>query len=113
MHDYDTGRSNQNWYVGRGPRGYQRSDDRIREDVCDRLSDDPWVDASEVEVSVRGGEVTLSGNVRDRSDRRRVEDVIENVSGVREVHNTLRVGPPREQGVTGGTTTAATTTSRR
>ena len=77
-------------YSGHGPRGYQRSDDRIKEDVCDRLTDDPWVDASEVEVTVRGGEVTLSGSVRDRHDKRRTEDIIESISGVREVHNNLR-----------------------
>jgi hypothetical protein len=28
---------------GRGPKGYTRSDDRIREEVCDRLTDDPVV----------------------------------------------------------------------
>ena len=99
-------------FAGRGPRGYQRSDDRIREDVCDRLSEDPWIDAGDVEVTVRGGEVTLSGTVRDRADKRRAEDILENVSGVREVHNNLRVGSawesspgrehatPREPGTT-------------
>ena len=37
-------------YAGRGPRGYRRSDDRIGEDVCDRLTDDPALDASGIEV---------------------------------------------------------------
>ena len=83
-------REDERRYSGHGPRGYQRSDDRIREDVCDRLTDDPWVDCSDVEVTVRGGEVTLSGSVRDRSDKRRTEDIIEGISGVREVHNNLR-----------------------
>lgn len=77
-------------FAGRGPKGYQRSDDRIREDVCDRLADAPDLDASDMEVSVREGEVTLSGLVRQRGDKRRAEDLIEDVSGVREVHNTLR-----------------------
>lgn len=31
-------------YAGRGPRGYTRGDERIREDVCDRLTDDPRVE---------------------------------------------------------------------
>jgi hypothetical protein len=113
--DYnDTGTysHSQNWFSGRGPRGYQRSDERIREDVCDRLCDDPFVDATEVDVSVKGGEVTLTGNVREREDKRRVEDVIEAVSGVREVHNNLRVGIGREQGTTAGGTTAGTTSRR-
>jgi osmotically-inducible protein OsmY len=115
----EPGRQSQGWFAGRGPRGYQRSDERIREDVCDRLSDDPWVDATDVDVAVRGGEVTLSGHVRDRSDKRRIEDVIEDVSGVREVHNNLRAGSgweggtSREQGTTAGTTATPATTSRR
>lgn len=30
-------------FAGRGPKGYQRSDDRIREDVCERLAEDPVI----------------------------------------------------------------------
>lgn len=78
-------------FSGRGPKGYQRSDERIREDVCDRLADDPHLDASDIEITVRNGEVTLAGFVRDRHDKRHAEDVAERASGVREVHNSLRV----------------------
>jgi len=78
---------------GRGPRNYTRSDERIREDVGDRLTDDPFVDASEIEVAVAGGEVTLSGTVTRRADRRRAEDLAEDVSGVRHVQNNIRVQP--------------------
>jgi osmotically-inducible protein OsmY len=80
-------------YRGRGPRNYTRSDDRIREDVSDRLTDDPWLDASEIEVSVSNGEVTLNGTVTNRYDRRRAEDCAEGVSGVRYVQNNLRARP--------------------
>ena len=79
------------WHVGKGPRGYTRSDDRIREDVCDRLTDDPYVDATDIEVAVAAGEVTLSGLVRRRADKRRAEDIADHVSGVRDVNNRLRV----------------------
>lgn len=79
-------------FAGRGPRGYQRSDARINEDVCDRLCDSPDIDATNVDVRVSGGEVTLSGTVSSREEKRRAEDMIEHVSGVREVHNNLRVG---------------------
>jgi osmotically-inducible protein OsmY len=78
---------------GRGPRSYTRSDDRIREDVSDRLTDDPWLDASEIEVTVSSGEVTLNGTVSNRYDRRRAEDCAEGVSGVRYVQNNLRARP--------------------
>jgi osmotically-inducible protein OsmY len=76
---------------GIGPRGYKRSEDRVREDVSDRLTDDPWLDASEIEVEVRGDEVTLNGHVSTRQDKRRAEDMALAVSGVAEVQNNLRV----------------------
>jgi osmotically-inducible protein OsmY len=77
-------------YFGKGPKGYTRSDDRIREDVCDRLSDDDEVDASDITVTVKGGEVTLEGTVLDRRSKHRAEDIAESVGGVKDVHNSLR-----------------------
>ena len=78
---------------GRGPRGYRRADRRILEDVSDRLTDDPDIDASEIEVGVRDGEVTFEGTVGDRAQRRRAEDIAERVPGVTHVQNNLRLGP--------------------
>jgi hypothetical protein len=78
-------------FAGRGPKGYTRTDDRIREDVCDRLSMDDDVDASEIEVRVENGEVTLVGAVQTRSMKHQAEDVAEAVPGVTDVHNQLRV----------------------
>jgi osmotically-inducible protein OsmY len=78
-------------YAGLGPKGYRRSDARIHEDVCDRLAEDPYVDASDVEVAVRDGEVTLTGIVRSRHEKRDAEETIESIPGVRDVHNQLRV----------------------
>jgi hypothetical protein len=80
-------------HAGRGPRGYQRSDERIREDVCDILCQHGYIDASDVEVTVLNGEVTLVGIVRERPEKRMAEDAAEQVPGVREVHNQLRVSP--------------------
>ena len=88
-------------FTGRGPRGYQRSDERIREDVCDRLTMHGDIDASNVEVEVVGAEVTMRGMVDSRSSRRLAEDVAEAVPGVRHVHNEVRVGQPDASG-TGG-----------
>lgn len=78
-------------FAGRGPRNYQRSDERVREDVNERLTADPRVDASEIDVRVQNGEVTLSGTVDDRRTRRLAEEIIEDMPGVRDVHNELRV----------------------
>jgi osmotically-inducible protein OsmY len=85
--------------VGRGPKGYRRSDERIHEDVCDCLTDHPEVDASEIEVEVHHGEVTLAGTVESRYAKRLAEDIAEAVSGVHDVHNRLRVVPRQESGV--------------
>lgn len=78
---------------GRGPRNYVRADERVRDDINDRLSDDPHIDASEVEVTVSQGEVTLAGTVSDRQAKRHAEDIAERVSGVKHVQNNLRVQP--------------------
>lgn len=76
---------------GRGPRDYKRSDERIKEDVNDRLADDPWIDASDITVEAKDGEITLSGTVDSREAKRRAEDCAEGVSGVRHCQNNLRV----------------------
>ena len=84
-------------YRGRGPRDYRRADERIRDDVNDLLTDNAWVDASDVVVTVESGEVTLVGTVDSRRAKRIAEDIAEAVSGVRDVHNQLRVrGGARE-----------------
>jgi len=79
-----------NQYSGRGPKGYSRSDERIREDVCERLTYDPQVDASDITVTVSNGEVTLEGEVENRHQKRRAEDVVERVNAVKDVHNQLK-----------------------
>ena len=91
-------------YRGRGPRDYKRSDERIREDVCDRLSDDPFIDASDIEVRVEGNEVILSGRVDSREAKRRAEDMVENISGVTNVQNQLKVSHDRASDSSSGTT---------
>lgn len=83
---------------GKGPRNYQRSQDRIREDVCERLTDDAMIDASNVEVRVENNEVVLNGTVHNREEKHRAEDLAEAVAGVRNVENRLRVQPGGDSG---------------
>ena len=78
-------------YSGRGPKDYQRSDERVREEISDCMTEDPLLDASDITITVRHGEVTLSGTVFDRDQKRRAEDLAERVSGVKDVSNQLRV----------------------
>ncbi len=76
---------------GKGPKGWQRRDDRIHEDICTRLTDDSHVDASNIEVVVHQGEISLSGSVPDREQRVRACHIAESVRGVIDVVNRLRV----------------------
>lgn len=78
-------------HYGKGPKGYQRSDERIREDVSEKLYEAHEVDASEIEVQVKNGEVTLSGTVSDRQQKRRAEEIVEQCTGVKDVQNQIRV----------------------
>jgi osmotically-inducible protein OsmY len=78
-------------YAGRGPKGYKRSDERIREEVCERLTQHPDIDASNVDINVSNGVVTLSGTVNDRSEKRIAEDIAEGVHGAHDVQNQIRV----------------------
>jgi hypothetical protein len=78
-------------HTGRGPKGWTRADARIYEDVCEALTRDPDIDATDVEVRVEHGEVTLDGEVADRRMKRWAEDLAAESAGVRDVHNHLRV----------------------
>ncbi len=80
-------------FAGVGPVGYARSDARILEDVCDRLTEHGELDVREVTVEVRDGEVSLAGAVPDRFTKRGCERVADDVVGVRDVHNRLRIAP--------------------
>lgn len=88
-------------FAGKGPKNYVRSDERIHEDVCEHLMHHPYVDASDIEVTVRDGEVTLTGTVDARMVKRAAEDACDHVRGVKDVHNHLRVRP-QEPGTGGG-----------
>ena len=78
-------------FTGQGPKNYQRSDDRIKEDVSERLQQSGQIDAHEIEVDVSKGIVTLKGTVPDRGMKRMAEDAVDSCSGVKDVHNELRV----------------------
>jgi len=95
------GRGEQSQHVGRGPKGYRRADDRIEEDINEALTDSPDLDASEIEVKVSNGEVTLSGTVTERSAKRTAEDIAERCSGVKDVRNEIRVQRESDSGTNG------------
>jgi hypothetical protein len=114
--DDESGRPREG-YRGHGPAGYTRTDERIREDASERLTDDWAVDARKIELTVSSGEITLNGTVPSRDQKRRAEDLVENVSGVKHVQNNLRVEQGstwdrNNSGETTGNSSGKTTTSR-
>jgi hypothetical protein len=84
-------------FTGIGPQGYQRSDDRIFEEVCERLTQHGKIDATDMEVEVDNGEVYLKGKVENRQTKRLAEDTVATVPGVMDVHNQLKVTQPRRE----------------
>ncbi|MBJ7574770.1 BON domain-containing protein [Luteimonas sp. MC1828] len=78
-------------FRGIGPRGYTRTDERIREDVCEGLCDSDDINAADINVDVSGGAVRLSGTVPNRAMKHLAEDIAESCSGVRDIENSIRV----------------------
>ncbi|MCY0989424.1 BON domain-containing protein [Nannocystis sp. ILAH1] len=79
-------------YVGCGPRSYRRSDARIAEDINEALTWHPDIDASEVEVAVERGNVTLTGLVYDPQTRRLIVELALQTAGVAELDDRMSIG---------------------
>ncbi|MBY0546059.1 MAG: BON domain-containing protein [Candidatus Obscuribacterales bacterium] len=85
-------------FFGKGPRNYKRTDERIKEEICEKLTFNPDVDATEIDLTVEKGEVTLTGMVHNKREKRHAEEIAEDVFGVENVHNNLRIGVFQNQG---------------
>jgi len=105
---YGAGEQYQNWnrdqqphfneQKNRWPKSYKRSDERLKDDIHEELIRHGRIDASEIEVQVKDGEVTLTGVVISRHDKRTAEELAEKVLGVRDVQNQLRLRNQQGQG---------------
>lgn len=82
-------------FSGVGPKNYERPDESIKEEVCEKLFEDIWVDATDIEVEVKYGYVYLRGEVVDRNQKKQAEVVTENVFGVKDVINYLNLKKDR------------------
>jgi osmotically-inducible protein OsmY len=69
----------------------RRPDAQLAQELQEILTKDPELDSSEIEVEVEGGAVTLRGVVDSSDARLLAEELVESVTGVREVHNNLKV----------------------
>jgi osmotically-inducible protein OsmY len=88
-------------HAGLGPKNYKRSDDRIKEDMCEALSNHPWIDASNTEVEVKNGVVTLTGTVNDRRTRQMMEDLADDIPGVKDVECQVKIETKTKAGMMG------------
>jgi len=80
-----------------GPKGYKRSDERLREDISERLMQAYDIDSSEVTVEVLGGKVVLEGTVPDRYMKHAIEDLCDAAPGVEDIENRIRVTGARSR----------------
>jgi len=76
---------------GRGTSASERSEARLELDVECALAGRRDIDATDIRVTVKGGDVTLDGTVTDRRSKHIAEETVEGVRGVREVHNRLTI----------------------
>jgi hypothetical protein len=77
-----------------GPKGYQRSDERLKEDISERLMQSHQIDCSDVTVDVRGAKVVLEGSVPSRHMKHAIEDLVDVCPGVQDIDNRVRVASP-------------------
>lgn len=92
----EPGRSGRS-YRGMGPRSYTRSDERLLEDVNERLTEDDYLDATEINVRCVNGVITLEGSVAERWMKHRAEDLADASSGVKQVDNRIQVRSQSER----------------
>lgn len=108
---YAGGHERQSRTYPRGPKGYQRSDERLKEDICERLMESYYIDSSEVSVDVKGGKVSLEGSVPTRHMKHAIEDIVDACPGVTDIDNRVRVGIAVTTPTAAGTSASAVPTS--
>jgi osmotically-inducible protein OsmY len=85
----------------RGPKGYVRSDERLKDEIHERILQSD-VDASDVSIDVHDGHVTLHGTISSRFSKYQLEELVDHVIGVRDVDNRVRARRVQGPGGTGG-----------
>jgi osmotically-inducible protein OsmY len=98
-------------YRGLGPQNYQRADDRIRDDVHEKLTESDEIDARNIMVDVNQGNVTLTGTVPERRMRYAAEDLVEGCMGVSNINNQLKVQREEERSSLGSSSMGSSSSS--
>ncbi len=78
-------------FRGRGPSGYQLSDERLHERICELLTEHEEIDPSDVTVEVNDQAVKLSGTVGNRWMKYQIEELLDSSFSLRDLDNQLRV----------------------
>ena len=76
------------------------SDSSLRQDIFDELEYEPSIDAANVDVAVKDGIVTLTGNVTSFAQRMSLRDAVLRVRGVKAVVQEIEVVPVGTHAVT-------------
>lgn len=108
--DRDAGNFRMNQPNRAGPKGYTRSDDRIRDDICECLFHNHELHVEDVSIEVSNGTVTMEGHVPDRRMKHRIEDLVEARIGVKDIDNRIRV---RRQDTDWGSESNSTSSPKR
>ncbi|WP_291515471.1 BON domain-containing protein [Bdellovibrio sp. ArHS] len=103
----------QGQYYGKGPRGFTRTDERIKEEVCEGLTRHGLIDAQDIEVDVDNGIVTLAGTVPERKMKHLAEDCAESCLGVKDIVNNIRVKKEAEEDSLPASPSIEKTTSKK
>jgi osmotically-inducible protein OsmY len=81
----------------------QRTPREIRDDVAQQLAESPFIDVSDISVTVDGSEVTLAGTINSLIAISLAQALASNVAGVGRVQVRLRVRPAARSYETAGT----------
>jgi len=92
--------SSQGGHRGKGPMNFAYSDEKLRERICEMLADHDLIDPSNVDIQVKSGEVTITGTIEDRHQKRLIEDMVDNVPGVQDIHMSVKVDRNRSKAQT-------------
>jgi hypothetical protein len=95
--DYAPNDASRTSFRGRGPKNWRRDDEQIRHTVNELLTQHAGIDATDVDVAVDSGEITLNGTVGSRWQKRLAEDIACSCRGVKDVHNRLSVSDREAQ----------------
>jgi hypothetical protein len=83
-------------FAGLGPRNYIRTDESILEDINEKLTHHPMIDATDIEVTSFNGSVKMHGRVDNPYMKLMAEVVAWSVSGVKDVQNEISIMPNTE-----------------